>query len=67
MICICCKQKVEYLMPESGATNLNDACDIVITGYYGSRYDSVVLSGFICDDCIDELVNTKTIRVKEIK
>lgn len=67
MICICCKQKVEYLMPESGATNLNDACDIVITGYYGSKYDTVELSGFICDYCIDELVNTKTIRVKVIR
>lgn len=64
--CICCKKEIDLLwkdiLPET--TNLDNAADIKIAGSYGSRYDLTVLSGFICDDCIDQLVNEKIVTIK---
>lgn len=64
--CICCKKTIDLLwkeiMPE--ATNLDNAADIRIDGSYGSRYDMTKIMGFICDDCIDQLINEKIVRIE---
>lgn len=65
-ICICCKKEIDLLWKDirPEATNLDNAADIEISGSYGSRYDLTVISGFICDDCIDKLVNEKIVTIK---
>lgn len=64
--CICCKREIDLLWKDirPEATNLDNAADIEISGSYGSRYDLTVISGFICDDCIDQLVNEKIVTIK---
>ena len=63
--CICCKNSIELLWKHRpDATNLDNAADITISGSYGSRYDLTTVSGFICDNCIDNLVNDKIVRIK---
>lgn len=67
MICICCNKELELLwkdlLPE--ATNIDNGADIIISGGYGSRYDITTVTGFICDDCIDNLVKKNIVKIKE--
>jgi len=54
--CMICEKAILYLWPQHDATNLNNAVDVSIAGYYGSDFDTMRYSGIICDHCLDTLI-----------
>ena len=51
-----CERAILYLWPAHNATNLNNAVDVSIAGYYGSDFDTMRYTGIICDYCLDTLI-----------
>ena len=51
-----CEKAILYLWPAHNATNLNNAVDVSIAGYYGSDFDTMRYTGIICDYCLDTLI-----------
>ena len=54
--CMICEKAILYLWPAHNATNLNNAVDVSIAGYYGSDFDTMRYTGIICDYCLDTLI-----------
>ena len=54
--CMICERAILYLWPAHNATNLNNAVDVSIAGYYGSDFDTMRYTGIICDYCLDTLI-----------
>lgn len=54
--CMICEKAILYLWPAHNATNLNNAVDVSIAGYYGSDFDTMRYTGIICDNCLDSLI-----------
>lgn len=59
--CIICEKAVMYLW-NNNSTNLNGATDITIGGHYGSEFDTCEFAGIVCDECLDNLVQSKRVR-----
>lgn len=59
--CIICEKAVMHLW-ENNATNLNGGCDIRIFAHYGSEFDTSKFAGIVCDECVDNLVQSKRLR-----
>lgn len=65
--CLVCGSEVLYLwkdLPE--ASNLDAACDITVTGFYGSVFDTDKLSGSICDSCVQKAVDSGRLRLTAV-
>lgn len=56
-----CEKAILYLWPQRDATNLSNAVDVSIAGYYGSDFDTMRYTGIICDNCLDKLIQRNKI------
>ena len=62
--CLICEKAVVYLWDTevAGETeNLYGACDVDITGSYGSDYDTCLYRANICDECMDKAIQSKRV------
>lgn len=55
--CLVCGRVIYYLWTErhrigGNATNLDNACDAVVRGCYGSMHDTDEFRAAICDECV---------------
>lgn len=56
--CIACLCEVFFLWKDvhPKSTNLHNAVDGILYGYYGSCHDTDEIRIFVCDDCVSEYV-----------
>jgi hypothetical protein len=63
--CIICKERILYVWDKEETTNLEDGCDVIIRGDYGSVFDMEIHSAAICDKCIKKLIGEELIKYEE--
>ena len=64
--CIVCHKKMEYLWPDEETSNIDDGCDVIIIGSYGSKFDMDEYHAIICDKCLEAAyTNSRARFVKE--
>jgi hypothetical protein len=63
--CLICEKAVLYLWkdekPTKDATNLNGASNVKIFSWYGSVFDANEYHAVICDDCLDNAIQSKRV------
>lgn len=68
--CLICKKDIFYLWEKDiapEATNLDNASDIIINSWYGSRFDMTEHLANICDDCMEQAIDDGRVTLYNIK
>jgi hypothetical protein len=70
--CIICEKAIIYLWEDTDtygfknkSTNLSNACNVYIQGSYGSSFDLTSYEGVICDECLDQIIQSKRLSISE--
>jgi hypothetical protein len=59
--CIVCEKAVVRLWDHTDASNLNSASYLHYFGDYGSGFDENEYQAVICDDCLDNAIQSKKV------
>jgi hypothetical protein len=61
--CIICEKELDVLYSDSDSRNrlVKDGLIEIISASYGSKFDGMMLEITICDECIQDRMNTKII------